>query len=132
MWLAATTTSPVLGSTMSSARYLPVILDLRLSISSLPSMNASTYIPGISALFSAQSTSRTISSCDTSTRRLVRYPESAVLRAVSDIPFLAPCAEMKYSSTSRPSRKLDLIGSSMVRPDVSAMSPRIPANCLIC
>ena len=39
---------------------------------------------------------------------------------------------MKYSSTSRPSRKLDLIGSSIVRPDVSAISPRIPASCLIC
>ena len=60
------------------------------------------------------------------------YPESAVRRAVSDRPFLAPCAEMKYSSTSRPSRKLDLIGSSMARPVVSAISPRIPASCLIC
>ena len=39
---------------------------------------------------------------------------------------------MKYSSTSRPSRKFDLIGSSIVRPDVSAISPRIPASCLIC
>ena len=30
------------------------------------------------------------------------------------------------------SRKHDLIGSSIVRPVVSAMSPRIPASCLIC
>ena len=39
---------------------------------------------------------------------------------------------MKYSSTSRPSRKLDLIGSSIVRPVVSAIRPLIPASCLIC
>ncbi len=39
---------------------------------------------------------------------------------------------MKYSNTSRPSRKLDLIGSSIVLPVVSAISPRIPASCLIC
>ena len=39
---------------------------------------------------------------------------------------------MKYSSTSRPSRKLDLMGSSMVRPVVFAIRPRIPASCLIC
>ena len=37
-----------------------------------------------------------------------------LLGAVSDIPFRAPCADMKYSSTSRPSRKFDLIGSSIV------------------
>ena len=39
---------------------------------------------------------------------------------------------MKYSRTSRPSRKLDLMGSSIARPVVSAISPRIPASCLIC
>ena len=38
-------------------------------------------------------------------------------RQVSDRPLRAPCAEIKYSSTSRPSRKLDLIGNSIVRPD---------------
>ena len=123
--------SPVSGSTISSARYLPVILSFNPSITSWPSINALTTIPGIS-LPSEQSTSLIISSWDTSTRRLVRYPESAVLNAVSERPFLAPWAEMKYSRTSRPSRKFDLIGSSIVLPDVSAMSPRIPANCLIC
>jgi hypothetical protein len=51
-----------------------------------------------------------IRSWETSTRRLVRYPESAVRSAVSESPFLAPCAEMKYSRTSSPSRKLLLIG----------------------
>ena len=39
---------------------------------------------------------------------------------------------MKYSNTSRPSRKFDLIGSSIVLPVVSAIKPRIPASCLIC
>ena len=39
---------------------------------------------------------------------------------------------MKYSKTSRPSRKFDLIGSSIVLPVVSAIKPRIPASCLIC
>ena len=96
-------------------------------------MNAVTHIPGISLFLpSQQSDSRTIICCDTSTRRLVRYPESAVRSAVSDIPFRAPCADMKYSNTSRPSRKLDLIGSSIVLPVVSAIKPRIPASCLIC
>ena len=81
---------------------------------------------------SQQSTSRIIKSCDTSTSRLVRYPESAVRRAVSERPLRAPWAEIKYSKTSRPSRKFDLIGSSIVLPVVSAIRPRIPASCLIC
>ena len=95
-------------------------------------MNALIHIPGISSFPSQQSVSRMIRSCDTSTRRRVRYPESAVRSAVSESPLRAPCAEMKYSSTSSPSRKFDLIGSSIVRPDVSAINPRIPASCLIC
>ena len=99
---------------------------------SFPSINAFTVIPGISSLPSLQSTSRIISSWDTSTIRLVRYPESAVRRAVSDKPLRAPCADIKYSRTSSPSRKLDLIGSSIVLPVVSAISPRMPASCLIC
>ena len=109
-----------------------MIRSCKLSITSFPSMNALTYIPGISAPFSTQSTSRITSSCDTSTRRLVRYPESAVRSAVSESPLRAPWADMKYSNTSRPSRKFDLIGSSIVRPVVSAINPRIPASCLIC
>ena len=44
------------------------------------------------------------------------------------MPFRAPLEEMKYSSTDRPSRKLDLMGISMVRPEVSAIRPRMPAN----
>ncbi len=52
-------------------------------------------------------------------------------RAVSASPFLAPRLEMKYSKTERPSRKLALIGISMVLPEVLAISPRIPASCRI-
>ncbi len=37
-----------------------------------------------------------IASCATSTRRRVRYPEFAVLSAVSARPLRAPCVEMKY------------------------------------
>ncbi len=109
-----------------------MILSFNPSIVSLPSMNAATSMPGMVSLPSQQSTSRIMSSWHTSTIRRVRYPESAVRSAVSDIPFRAPCADIKYSNTSSPSRKLDLIGSSIVRPVVSAISPRIPASCLIC
>ena len=75
-----------------------------------------------------QSSSRVMTSCATSTRRRVRYPESAVRRAVSARPLRAPWLEMKYSSTLIPSRRLLRIGRSMIRPDGSAISPRIPAS----
>ena len=39
---------------------------------------------------------------------------------------------MKYSNTSRPSLNDALIGNSMILPDGLAISPLIPANCLIC
>jgi len=51
-----------------------------------------------------QSDSRMMTSWETSTSRRVRYPESAVRRAVSARPFRAPCVAMKYSSTERPSK----------------------------
>ena len=51
-----------------------------------------------------QSSSRMMTSCETSTSRRVRYPESAVRRAVSARPLRAPWVEMKYSATDRPSR----------------------------
>ena len=73
-----------------------------------------------------------ITSWDTSTSLRVMYPESAVLSAVSASPLRAPCVEMKYSSTERPSRKLDVIGRSMISPDGLAIRPRIPESCLIC
>ena len=61
-----------------------------------------------------QSSARIITSCATSTKRLVKYPESAVLRAVSTRPFLAPYDEMMYSVTDKPSLKFDVIGKSMI------------------
>ncbi len=131
MWFFLTSTFPSLSFTSSQA-YLPVIRSFSPSMVSFPSIKADTHMPGISSLPSMQSTSRMISSWETSTIRLVRYPESAVRKAVSESPFRAPWADIKYSSTSSPSRKLDLMGSSMVRPVVSAISPRIPASCLIC
>ena len=74
-----------------------------------------------------QSCSFTIISCDTSTNLLVKYPESAVLKAVSESPFLAPWAEIKYYKAYNPSANDDLIGISTALPVVLAISPRIPA-----
>ena len=79
-----------------------------------------------------QSSSRTMTSCATSTRRRVRYPESAVRSAVSARPLRAPCVEMKYSSTVRPSRNEDLIGRGIVSPFGFDTSPRMPAICRTC
>ena len=70
-----------------------------------------------SSFLSSHASVRVVTYSSTSCQHmeLVRYPESAVRRAVSESPLRAPCAEMKYCNTSRPSRKFDLIGSSMVR-----------------
>ena len=68
-----------------------------------------------------------MSSCETSTSRRVRYPESAVLSAVSTNPFLAPGVAMKYSSIASPSRKFDLIGLGIMSPRGLATKPRMPA-----
>jgi hypothetical protein len=56
----------------------------------------------------------------------------AVFSAVSARPLRAPCVEMKYWSTLRPSRKFAVIGCSMISPDGLAMRPRIAASCRIC
>ena len=69
-----------------------------------------------------------ITSCETSTSRRVRYPESAVRSAVSARPLRAPCVAMKYSSTDRPSRKFDLIGRGMISPLGLATRPRMPGD----
>src|SRR5437763_237358 len=79
-----------------------------------------------------QSSSRMMTSCETSTSRRVRYPESAVRSAVSARPLRAPWVEMKNSSTDRPSRKLALIGRGMISPLGLATRPRMPAICRIC
>ena len=89
MWFILTSILPSASYT-DSARYLPVILSWNSSIISFPSLKASMTIPGISFLPMLQSGSLMIRSCDTSTSRLVRYPESAVRRAVSESPLRAP------------------------------------------
>ena len=78
-----------------------------------------------------QSSSVIITSWATSTSFLVKYPEEAVLIAVSDRPFLAPCVDIKYSSTVNPSRKLAKIGRSMISPEGLVIKPLIPAICRI-
>ena len=75
-----------------------------------------------------QSSSVTTKSCPTSTRRRVKYPEFAVFNAVSAKPFLAPWVEIKYCILLRPSRKLLVIGVSIIEPSGLAISPLIPAN----
>ncbi len=112
---------------MSSALYLPVNLSFKPSITSFPSLISATTIPSVVP----QSWLLTITSWDTSTSLLVKYPESAVLRAVSALPFLAPWVDIKYSNTSRPSLNDALIGNSIILPEGFAISPLIPANCLI-
>ena len=128
--------SPDIGSITSSVVYLPQILSSKTSITSSPSFKSSKYSPWIVW----QSSSLMVISCATSTKRLVKYPASAVLRAVSANPFLAPWVDMKYSKTDNPSLKLDLIGFSIISPDVPdedelflglAISPLIPASCFI-
>src|SRR6185436_10730500 len=73
-----------------------------------------------------------ITFCATSASLRVRYPEFAVFSAVSARPLRAPCVEMKYSSTDRPSRKFALIGFSMISPDGLAIRPRMAASWRIC
>src|SRR4026207_1997598 len=91
-----------------------------------PSTSALTKMPSVVP----QSNSLMMTSCAISTKRRVRYPEFAVFGAVSAKPLRAPCVEMKYCSTVRPSRKLAVIGVSMISPDGFAISPRIPPHSL--
>ena len=120
--LAEMITSSVLGSRMSSATTRPAILSA--------SAPGSSSIPNdvlVMPLRVPQSSSVTITSWAISTSFRVRYPELAVLIAVSANPFLAPCVEMKYSRTVRPSRKFANMGVSMISPDGFPIKPRIPA-----
>ena len=82
--------------------------------------------------FVPQSSDVITKSWATSTRRRVKYPEFAVLSAVSARPLRAPCVETKYWRTSRPSRKFAVIGVSMIEPSGFAIRPRIPASWRIC
>ena len=75
-----------------------------------------------------------MTSCATSTNLLVKYPASAVFKAVSARPFLAPCVDIKYSKIESPSLKLDKIGFSIISPPLAlaflglAINPLIPVN----
>ena len=85
-----------------------------------------------------QSSSLIITSWDTSTRRRVKYPASAVFNAVSAKPLRAPWVEIKYSNTESPSLKFERIGFSIICPPSApafcgfAIKPRIPDNWRIC
>ena len=117
---------------MSSDRVRPVpVFSMFGSLRTTPSVPFSAIRIG-SDRSVPQSSSRTMTSCATSTSRRVRYPESAVRSAVSARPLRAPWVEMKYSTTDRPSRKLDLIGRGIVSPLGFDTRPRMPAICLIC
>ena len=120
-------------STMTVLPGLPSLSGFRMSAAAV---RPATLLFGVPSRISGssmcsvvpQSSSRTMTSCETSTNRRVRYPESAVRRAVSASPLRAPCVEMKYSRTVRPSMKFALIGRSMISPFGLAMSPRMPAS----
>ena len=117
----------VSGSIISSAEDLPRICSPIVSIISEPSTIVFLIIPS----FVPQSYSVIITSCATSTNLLVKYPELAVFNAVSASPFLAPCVELKYSKTDKPSLKLEIIGVSIISPEGLAIKPLIAANCFI-
>ncbi len=78
-----------------------------------------------------QSNSLIMMSCTESTRRRVKCPASAVLRAVSDLPLRPPCVAMKNSKIVKPSFRDDLIGNSMVLPEGLATFPFIPQSWVI-
>src|ERR1700733_10671062 len=126
--LAATSTSPVSGSTMSSSATRPRMRSPSGWMTSPASSSLVTRMPSSVP----QSNSAMTASCATSTRRRVRYPEFAVLSAVSARPLRAPCVELKYSRTVRPSLKFEMIGVEMISPEGLVISPRMPASCLIC
>ncbi len=121
-----TTTSRVIGLTISAAAYRPRKRSNNDSINfpSRSSYNAMVRTP----LSVPQSSSVITTSWLTSTRRRVKYPDSAVFNAVSVEPFRAPWVEIKNSDIVKPSRKEALIGNSMVFPEGFAIKPRIPAN----
>ena len=124
---AFTNTSPETGWTTFWAAPRPSTCSPRDEISSPPSITVRTVIPRSVS----QSCSTMMQSWATSTRRRVRYPELAVFKAVSARPLRAPWVELKYSSTLKPSLKLEMIGVSMISPEGLAMRPRMPANCRI-
>jgi len=114
-------------SRISSASTLPAIRLRKLSpLSSDSCLEYTTY------LSVPQSCSLIITSCDASQSFLVKYPDSAVLNAVSAFPFLHACAEIKYSIGLSHSTNEFLIGSSMISPCGLTTNHFIPAICVIC
>ena len=124
----STNNLPFFGLVTGLLAKRPTIRSYNFSITEpfLSLINARTTTPSVVP----QSSSLTIISCETSTRRLVKYPESAVLRAVSAEPLRAPCVDKKNSSTDNPSTKFDVTGISTGVPSGLAIKPRIPANCV--
>ena len=121
-------TSPVSGCFTSKAVTLPKALSDKLTTTFPPSkISESSIKPGWSQFFLV-----IVKSWATSQSLLVRYPELAVLSAVSAKPFLAPWVELKYSNAVNPSLKLEVIGLSIISPEGLAIKPLIPANCFIC
>ena len=112
------------GSRTSSAVVRPRMRVASDATTEPASMIARTLMPDIVP----QSKIVMIESCATSTRRRVRYPEFAVLSAVSASPLRAPWVELKYSITDSPSLKLEMIGVSMISPEGLAIRPRMPAS----
>ena len=119
--------SPVFGSTISWHEKRPTNLSNNGTIAFFwpGSLTSSTNVPWSVP----QSSSRIITSWETSTNLLVKYPESAVFNAVSAPPLRAPWVAIKNSETVKPSRKHDLIGNSIVSPDGLDIKPRRPDNC---
>ena len=123
-----TSNSPVVGWIISCTDTRPRIRSYRVAItSSLFFKSVQTSPRSV-----PQSSSLIITSCETSTRRRVRYPASAVFNAVSAKPLRAPWVEIKYSNTESPSLKFDKIGFSIICPPSApafcglAIKPRIP------
>ena len=83
---AETNNSSVIGSYTSFNDVLPTILSSNVSTTSSFFFNGSTVIPRSVP----QSSELTITSCETSTNLLVKYPASAVFKAVSAKPLRAP------------------------------------------
>ncbi len=107
---AATISSPVVGLMISCTETRPRIRSYNVEITSSPFFKAVQTSPRSVP----QSSSLMITSWETSTRRRVKYPASAVFIAVSARPLRAPWVEIKYSNTLIPSLKLERIGFSII------------------
>ncbi len=124
--LAPIISSKVVGFTTGLLVKRPLIRSFNFAITVPSSVTSSdTFIP----LVVPQSFIVIVTSWLTSTKRRVKYPDSAVFKAVSVEPFLEPCDEMKNSDIVNPSRKHERIGISILSPFGLAIRPRIPDNC---